>query len=135
MKMITKKEYNYISNVVDEILDLFNNGQNVQMVIDCDEASIMMQQFLSKSDIKSFDINYELKTMGSYCGEYYIALCHLEENTLFVEKCYNADKRIHLEENEIGVTYISTCIKNKLYEEIINVDKIKNVILFDTENY
>ena len=135
-KFSRNREYTFVSleELISSAIEEFTDGANVDIVLPWEEVNDIVTALISTGKFKLYLLDYGLPEMDNYGCEYGISLSHLDDNALFVEKLYNAEKEKYLRiSNEAtDVVFVSASVSKACYNGII-ADGC-NTVLFDIED-
>lgn len=128
-------EYNFTSleELVCDVMQEFEEGNNITIVLTVDEVPDYLTAFLSTGKIKPFDIDWAYPDVNGYGREYYFTLTHLDDDVVFVEKAYDSDKCRYIDDcpDVTDIMFISVDVSKTLFDKCVNDGH--NIVLFDIE--
>ncbi len=129
-------EYNFVNleNLVCDVMQEFQEGQNITLILTAEEVPDYLTAFLSTGKVKPYDIDWAHQDVNGYGGEYYFSLNHLDDDVLFVEKAYSTEKCRYIDDDPefTDILFVSVDVGKALYDKC--VDDKHNIVLFDIKD-
>lgn len=123
------------NNIISEIINKFDDGNEINIVLPWEEVSKFMIALFSTGKFEPYYINFGLPELDGYSYEYNISINHLiSEDYIFIEPIYDDknDKYKTFCIDTSDIVFASAGISKVCFDEI-NEDGC-NIILFDVKD-
>lgn len=135
-KFSRKREYSFVSleELISEVMILFREGYDVQMLLPYQEVSDIMVALFSTGEFTPFSIDFAYPEMNNYTKEYLISLDHFDGNSMFVEPLWKDEigQYISGDPSCVETVFISENASENLYNKYTREGY--HTILFNIEN-
>ena len=135
-KFSRNREYTFVSleELISSVIEEYNDGANVDIVLPCGEVNDILVALISTGKFKLYCVDFGLPEMDGYDYEYSISLSHLDDDSLFVEKVYGADKDDYITfcSDITDVVFVSAGVTKVCYDSIVRDGC--NTVLFEVED-
>lgn len=135
-KFSRNREYTFVSmeELISSVIEEYNDGANVDIVLPWEEVNNILVALISMGKFKLYCVDFGLPEMDGYDYEYSISLSHLDDDSLFVEKVYGADKDDYITfcSDITDVVFVSAGVTKVCYDSIVRDGC--NTVLFEVED-
>lgn len=120
--------------IINYIIDEFDDGNEIDIVLPCEEVSKFIVALISTGKFNPYYINYERPDISGYSYEYNISINHLNDNFIFVEPIYDDknDKYKTFCTDTSDIIFVSAGISKDCFNKII--DDRYPTVLFDIKD-